>query len=61
LGQIADDFHTKLKQKKCESELCKIESRSHNTIIIRLALNEEDPCTSKIMDFIAKHSQWKKK
>jgi acetyl esterase/lipase len=61
LGKMAESFHAKLKESKCESSVLKVEKRDHISIIIKLSVDIADPATSAMLDFIGKHSEWKKK
>ena len=60
LDKMAEEFCKKLTDKKCEAATLKIKDRDHITIIVDLAGSGDDPCTSAMFDFIAKHSDWKK-
>lgn len=60
MGKMAEDFHAKLKECKCETAVLKIEKRDHFTIIIKLAVDATDPASAAMLDFIAKHSEWKR-
>lgn len=56
----AERFCKKLVNDKVDATVAKIAGRNHITIIIQLAVNTDDPCTALMLDFIAKHSEWKR-
>jgi dipeptidyl aminopeptidase/acylaminoacyl peptidase len=60
IDKMSEDFCKKLTDGKCEARSLKIDSRDHYTIIIQLATDPEDPCSKAMLDFIAKHSEWKR-
>jgi len=60
IDKMSEAFCEKLCDNKCEAKAIKADDRSHRTIIIQLAINSEDVCTSAMLDFIAKHSEWKR-
>lgn len=60
IDRMSEDFCKKLSDGKCDAKLLKVNDRNHFTIIVQLALNSEDPCTKSMLDFIAKHSEWKR-
>jgi dipeptidyl aminopeptidase/acylaminoacyl peptidase len=60
IDKMSEDFCKKLADGQCEAKAIKVDSRNHFTIIVQLALNSDDPSTSAMLDFIAKHSEWKR-
>jgi acetyl esterase/lipase len=60
IDKMSETFCKKLCDSKCEAQALKIDGRNHFTIIIQLALSAADPCTDAMLDFIAKHSEWKR-
>ena len=60
IDTLSERFGKKLADSKCEQTVLKIEGRTHITIIVQLSLSADDPCTSAMLDFIAKHSEWKR-
>jgi acetyl esterase/lipase len=54
LDRMAADMHKKLQAKKCESDLLCVKGRDHTTIILFLALDEKDPCTQAMLEFVKK-------
>ncbi len=58
LGRMAEKFSDALKDSKCDLTSLEVKDRSHITIIVRLA-NEDDPATQAILEFLAKHSSLK--
>jgi acetyl esterase/lipase len=60
IDSMSENFCKKLTGCKCEASTLKIDSRSHFSIIIQLAVDSNDPCTRAMLDFIAKHSEWKR-
>ncbi len=61
IDKMSEDFCKKLGDGKCEAKVLKIDNRNHFTIIVQLSLNSEDPCTAAMLDFIEKHSEWKRR
>jgi len=60
IDKMSENFCKKLTDGKCDACALKIDGRNHFTIIIQLALDTEDACTKAMLDFIAKHSEWKR-
>jgi acetyl esterase/lipase len=56
LDRMAEQFCAKLKKCKCEARSLKVEKRTHISIIVQLAVNEADPATQAVLQFIARHS-----
>lgn len=57
LDRMAQDMDRKLTAKKVDSQLVKVESRTHLTIYFWMALSEKDPCTKAVMEFVKRHSK----
>jgi acetyl esterase/lipase len=57
---MSERFCKKLTDEKCEATSVKIDGRNHISIIIQLAISGDDSCTKAMLDFIAKHSEWKR-
>lgn len=60
IDTLSERFGKKLTDNKCEAKVLKIDNRTHITIIVQIALSADDLCTSAMLDFIAKHSEWKR-
>jgi acetyl esterase/lipase len=60
IGSMSERFCKKLCDGKCEANSLKIDSRNHISIIINLAISSDDSCSKAMLDFIAKHSEWKR-
>jgi acetyl esterase/lipase len=60
IDKMSEAFCKKLTDNKCEAKAVKADDRNHFTIIVQLAINSDDVCTSAMLDFIAKHSEWKR-
>jgi arylformamidase len=60
IDKMSENFCKKLTDGKCEAGMLKIDDRSHISIIVKLVLDPKDPCTAAMLDFIAKHSEWKR-
>ncbi len=58
--KMSGSFCKKLSENKCETEVVEIKDRTHISIMVQLAISANDPCTRAMMDFIAKHSEWKR-
>jgi acetyl esterase/lipase len=60
IDKMSEAFCKKLSDDKCEAKVMKATDRNHFSIIIQLSLDSDDVCTSAMLDFIAKHSEWKR-
>ena len=60
IDKMSESFCRKLKDNKGEATLVEIKERNHITIVVQLSISADDPCTKAMMDFVAKHSEWKK-
>jgi acetyl esterase/lipase len=60
IDKMSEAFGKKLTDNKCEARVLKIDDRNHFTIIIQLSLSSDDTCTAAMLDFIVKHSEWKR-
>ena len=60
IDKFSERFGKKLTDNECEAKVLKVEGRTHITIIVQCAMSAEDPCTSAMLEFIAKHSEWKR-
>jgi len=60
IDRMSEDFCKKLGDGKCDAKALKIDNRNHFTIIVQLSLNSEDPCTTAMLEFIEKNSEWKR-
>jgi len=60
IDKMSEAFCKKLVDGKCEAKTLQVIDRTHISIIIQLAMNSDDACTSAMLDFIAKHSEWKR-
>ncbi len=60
IDKMSEAFGKKLCDDKCEAKVIKANDRNHFTIIIQLSLDSDDICTSAMLDFIEKHSEWKR-
>lgn len=58
LGKQAEAFAPALKEKKVETSILMGKDRTHGTIMMRMA-GEDDPATQAVLEFIAKHSNLK--
>ena len=58
LGKMAEDLNDELKRHKCDAECTMIHDRTHISIIL-MPMTEADEVRTGIMDFVAKHSEWK--
>lgn len=58
--KMSEAFCKKLGENKCEANVVEIKNRTHITIMVQLAISVDDPCTKAMLDFIAKHSEWKR-
>lgn len=60
IDKMSEDFCKKLCDDKCEAKAIKAAERNHFTIIIQLSVDSGDVCTAAMLDFIEKHSEWKR-
>ena len=58
--KMAESFCKKLTDNKCDANILQIKERTHISIIVQLATSVADPCTQAMMEFVARHSEWKK-
>jgi acetyl esterase/lipase len=58
LGKQAEAFASALKEKKVEAALVMGKDRSHGSVMMKMAA-EDDPATQAVLEFIAKHSSLK--
>lgn len=58
--RMSEAFCKKLGENKCEAKVLEVKNRGHISIMVQLALSPTDPCTKEMLDFIAKHSEWKR-
>jgi acetyl esterase/lipase len=60
IDTMSEKLCAALKGAKCDACTLKVKNRDHFSIIIKLALDADDACTKAMLDFIAKHSEWKR-
>jgi acetyl esterase/lipase len=61
LDTQAEQMCKKLKECECDAATCKIEGRTHITIIVKMALTEADPANQAVFAFLAKYGGLKLK
>ncbi len=57
LGRMAEEMNEVLKKHGCESECVKVPHRNHISILVKLS-EENDPTRQRILEFVARHSEW---
>jgi acetyl esterase/lipase len=60
IDKMSEAFGKKLCDDKCEAKVLRANDRNHISIIVQLSLDSDDVCTSAMLDFIEKHSEWKR-
>jgi acetyl esterase/lipase len=56
--KMSEAFCEALRRHRCEAETVRVDKRDHISIVVRL-VNQDDPATQAMLDFIARHSDLK--